>query len=365
MAVSTIVPIGMSERRRVRAGRIRTGEQVKSRNGKWIPTTLDHFRFTSSHPELLEPLAAEYGGTIEEWGNRKSGDRYKVDSTAQRIEVILPPNPLHECYELWDPDLKRRCNGIVCDALVGSPDGADREEMDCLCVRRGVLECSYKLRLGVLIDVVQSLGVWQLHSGSDNARKEMPEVVETIEGLQGLGYFYAVLRLEQRRGGNNKPFWVPVLDVGASIGELMAGAKRVGQLPVAPRIAPVGELGAAAGEGVPSSSPAATSDDEPDRDMADHLYGQGTFQSAADDEVVDAEIVEEIAAASPHADLEPDNLMYAREFFARVKDGPTKERNRWMRRVREIAQANGEPIPANWDAVPGHILNQLASEADL
>jgi hypothetical protein len=361
VAVSTVVPIGMSDRRLPQAGRIRIGEKTSNRKGR---TSIDTFKFTSSDVDLLRPLAEEYGGIVEVWNEPASGDRWALRTEATKIRVVLPPEPLSQHYELWNPQLQRRCNGITCALLTATPDDADFQEVDCICVRKGVLECKYVLRLNVLLSEVESLGTWRLDTSSEHARKEIPAVVDAIQGLQEHGFHRAVLRIDKRRKPG-KVFNVPVLDPGVSIGTLTSGDTRLGQLPVAPRIAPVGELGAAAGEGVPSSSPAATSDDEPDRDMADHLYGQGTFQSAADDEVVDAEIVEEIVAASPHADLEPDNLMYAREFFARVKDGPTKERNRWMRRVREIAQANGEPIPANWDAVPGHILNRLAEEADV
>lgn len=333
--MSTIVPIGMSDRRLPQAGRIRTGEQVKSRNGKWIPKALDHFLFTSSDPELLAPLAEKYGGTVKEWDNPKSGDRYQVRSDATKINVVLPPEPLSQHYELWDPQLQRRCNGIECTVLVGTPDDADYQTVDCICARKGALECSYKLRLSVLIDDVPSLGTWRLDSGSDNVRKEMPGIVEAVEALQGHGFYHATLRLEQRRSPR-KVYTVAVLDIGASIGALAAGESRLVQLPVPPRNPlPVSELEAKAagddGTGVPDS-PAAPS---------------------ADDEIVDAELIDEPEEVDP---------TIGRAWIDKL---PQTHRNAALRRAREIARECGEPEPTTATAIPDYIINRLAEEADL
>lgn len=329
--MSTVVPIGMSDRRLPQAGRIRTGEQVKSRSGKMIPKALDRFLFTSSDPELLAPLAEKYGGEVDEWNNPRSGDRYCVRSDATKINVVLPPDPLTQSYELWDPQLQRRCNGIECMVLMGTPDDADYQSVDCICARKGALECKYRLRLSVLIDDVPSLGTWRLDSSSDHVRQEMPGVVEAVEQLQERGFHHATLRLEQRRAPR-KVYTVTVLDIGASIGALVAGDARLGQLPATPRSAPVGELEAAVGdEGTRlPESPAAPIDD--------------------DDEVVDAEIVEEVDPTIASAWLD---------------SRPTKERNRLLRRAGEIARETGGAPPINAASIPDYILSRLMEEADV
>lgn len=322
--MSTIVPIGGGRRQLPQAGRIRLGKK----GGKQGRQAIDRFRFTSPERRLLEPVAELYGGQVTTFSDAKSGDRYELMSEATEINVILPVDPLTESYELWSGErgLERRCDGVDCTVLVRTGDGYEPQQEDCLCARAGALKCKYKLRLSMLIPEVESLGVWRLDTSSEHARQEIPTVVETIENLQGRGFYTAVLRLEQRTAPG-KRFNVPVLDPGVSVAALSAGAARLAGLPGSAQARPpelVRGEGVAGGED--ASSPPAPS---------------------PDDDILDGEVIEEVDPTIGRAWL--DNL-------------PTKEKNAALRRAHELATEMGEPIPTSAAAIPESIVNRLAAE---
>jgi hypothetical protein len=58
------MPILDIQKRARELGRIRLGQVVVSANGKTRPEKIDRFRFTSYSRELLDQVAALYGGQV-------------------------------------------------------------------------------------------------------------------------------------------------------------------------------------------------------------------------------------------------------------------------------------------------------------
>lgn len=328
-----IEPIG-GPRRLPQAGRIRIGaKDAKAKGGR---RAINTFRFTSGDDELLRPVAERYGGEIRAWKEPKSGDRWELTTNADKINVILPPNPMTESYELWSGSkgLERRCDGELCELATEGPSGAELTEVPCICDRKGRLECTYKLRLSVMLPDVASIGTWRLDTSSDHARKEIPGVVQVIEMIdQGRGLFHAVLRLEQRTAPG-KRFNVPVLDTGVNVEALLAGETRLDVLPSAPtggHATPALGSGAAEVEARPPGLPSAA--------------------PSIDDEIIDGVVVDE---AMP----DPTALkMWVESLSA-------KDKNRALRCAREIAEEESLPVPTSLaacdDALLFYVWKELA-----
>lgn len=137
------------------------------------------------------------------------------------------------------------------------------------------MSCKVVTRLNVILPEVRFAGVWRLDTHSWNAAQELPGMVDMVQQMQGAGLSYATLALKQRRsvqGGQTKTFIVPMLGVPASIEQLAAGGSRLGSLPSA-AAAPLAEIGPATAEFEPPAEAEAVDE--------------------ADDEVVDAELVDD------------------------------------------------------------------------
>jgi len=343
----TIVKIGDKPNRPPRAGRIRTGYSVPvTKGGKTYkqPRTLNTFRFTSSDPTLLEPLAAKYHGIIKPWNEPRSPDTHEVTTEASKIAVVIPPDPISQSNELWDPHLKRVCNGPggTCRLLVETQDDAEFQEVPCICGRKGIAECRYKLRLNVVLPETASIGYWRWDSSSEIAGEEMPGVADLIEELSvRRGFNRGVLRLEQR-AGRNKRYPVVVLDLDASIEELMAGTTRLGSLPVAPPVT-AGELVSGGGTGGGSHTPASP-----------------PVPPSTDDEIVDAELVDDPADSKD----EPEHVepMFGR---ATLDALPQKQKNWALRRGRELSAEFAEPVPTSIAAFSERVVDHLIDELEL
>lgn len=283
-----VVPIRSLSMRLPDVGRIRTGKK----GPKGQPQKLDTFRFTSPDRTALDQIAQLYGGTVTPWKEPKaSAGQFEVITGANEIRIALPPDALGESpvYEMWSGGgCQRRCDGETCEIAVADNDGFDLQQHPCLCLAKNVLECKVKTRLSVLLPEVRMTGVWRLDSGSWNVAQEMPAMVEAIRQLQDRGIVRGLLRLEQRTqvlAGRTNKFAVPVLGIDETVEALAAGHARLGAIG-AGSSPPVPELGPGTSEG--EDQPPAGTDGEvttPDR--------AASPSAALDDEVVDAEIVEE------------------------------------------------------------------------
>lgn len=216
-------PVPFVERRArlPQAGRIRAGEY---KNGR--PGSLGAFRFTAPIRDDLDVLAGLYGGTVKDWRNPKSEDRFELYGQASTIEVKLPPDPLGDgpTYELWGgKGLARSCDGITCEGLRPGPDGPELATKPCVCRAKGRRECKPKLRLSVILPQLPLRGIWRFDTDSDLAADELPGMVDLILSLQARGLPSAELRLERRQSmGGSHQFVVAALGLAQSFDELEA-----------------------------------------------------------------------------------------------------------------------------------------------
>ena len=134
-----VVRINELSRRIPEAGRIRLG--IKS--GKAM-RALDTFRFTSPSRELIEQLAAAYGGEPRPWNDPKASppNQFEVITTATSVEVYLPREAITCWYEMWaGGGVQRRCDGELVQVPVTTRDGWEMSNQPCLCVRQQNMEC--------------------------------------------------------------------------------------------------------------------------------------------------------------------------------------------------------------------------------
>lgn len=212
------MPILNLQRRARELGRIRTGAVTQSSNGKLRPTKLDRFRLTSPSRELLDKVAALYGGEVREWTPQNGGSsQWEVLTTSTRLPVLVPPQPVSQYYESWSGGgCQRRCDGVT-ELLSDKP---------CLCSPDPQQrECKPTTRLNVVLAEVEGIGVWRLESHGYYSAVELPEVAEFLASTKG--YVAAWLALEERvvkRGGETKRFMVPTLEVDVTPAALLAGA---------------------------------------------------------------------------------------------------------------------------------------------
>lgn len=207
------------QRKNRELGRIRLGQYVST--GKGRPAKLDKFRFTSQSRELLEKVAALYGGEVREWTPQGSKTpAYEVLSDSRRVPILLPPQAVSQAYELWSGGgCVRRCDG-------------EREvisDQPCMCDPDPTLrKCAPTTRLNVVLKDVEGIGVWRLETHGYYAAVELPAVAEFLGGAQGGSYLPAYLILEQRvskTDGKTKEFMVPGIEIeGVTPAALMAGA---------------------------------------------------------------------------------------------------------------------------------------------
>lgn len=211
------VPILDLQQRIRELGRIRIGQQVPTGKGGTRPEKLETFRLTSASRPLLDKVAALYGGTVQEWTPRGGTQQWEVFTTAKRIPILVPPQPVSQWYELWTGGgCVRRCDG-------------QREiikEKPCLCALADERACKPTTRLNVVLKDVEGIGVFRLESHGYYAATELPQVASFLE--QAGGYVSATLILEARvvKKVDEKPkhFMVPAIEIeGVTPGQLVSG----------------------------------------------------------------------------------------------------------------------------------------------
>lgn len=244
------------------------------------------FRFTSPDEHAIRELAAIYGGEPKPWSDPKANpnDQWEVFTDADQIRVWVPPAGLSCYYETWSGGgCVRRCDGI-------SVEVAQRDDMvtlPCLCKQEGKLTCKPRSRLNVILPDIVFGGVWRCETSGKHAAREMPAMERLIDQLQVRGVVEAVLCLEQAQSeGGQKRYVVPRLRLADSALALVAGNATVGMLHPGAR--------AELGTGTLSEPPGAAEGPIVGiREQAQEWFD-------ADDEVIDAEVVEERADGPLH-----------------------------------------------------------------
>jgi hypothetical protein len=220
------MPILELQARMYERGRIRIGQKVATSGGRSRPEKLDRFRFTSAARENLEPIAAAYGGTVQQWTPDDGRVQWEVVTDSARIPILVPPNPVTQWLELWSGGgCQRRCDGVR-DVISDSP---------CLCdpdpEKR---QCKPTTRLNVILRDMPGIGVWRLESHGWNAAVELPGLASFVARADGM--VPAFLTLEERvtkKDGKTNRFMVPGIDVEITPSQLLASGNGNGAAPAA------------------------------------------------------------------------------------------------------------------------------------
>lgn len=282
-----VQPIGDLAKRAPEQGRIRYGIYKDGR-----PQSINRFRFTSSDAEAIASIAERYGGAVRPFKVGKDVLGTEVIVEAETIPVLLPPDPLTgtPIYEMWSGGgLQRRCDGEVCTVNVQTADGWEPSEVPCICQVKKELGCKPITRLNVVLREIRFGGTWRLEAKGWNAAQELPGMVALIQDLQSQGLTPAALSLERRKRvamGKTTWFMVPMLGLVESADAL---ADR--------RLGPGHTLALEGGDTLEAPTtddllPAGGSTAGVLHDGGGVVLG-GMPGHAVDDEVVDAEIVDE------------------------------------------------------------------------
>src|ERR1039458_2208655 len=103
--------IGIQRRLR-EIGRIRTGDQVATANGKTRPSKLSAFRLTSADEQVLEKASELYGGTVQPWKEAPTSGQFELYTEATGFDVLFPANDIgfSQFYESWIDRKSTRLN---------------------------------------------------------------------------------------------------------------------------------------------------------------------------------------------------------------------------------------------------------------
>ncbi|REK25901.1 MAG: hypothetical protein DWQ40_00315 [Actinobacteria bacterium] len=203
-----------------RLGTLRFGMRVDG--GR--PTSLKHWRITSTSAGLLEAAAALWGGTVQPWGNG-----YELLTETAELPVMIPlQDPDVSWFKLWGQNrLRRVCDGRT---IVGGDDlGESQEEKPCMCPANE-RACKPSTELSVYLPDIPEIGTWALYTGSWEAARHIGYQMQTIvpymmqTGLIPQG----ALRLEERKPPKKpgekfqRQFVVPVLELpGVSMRDVL------------------------------------------------------------------------------------------------------------------------------------------------
>ncbi len=195
------------QQQQTEVGRIRLGVQVPKTNGKGTrPAKLDRLRFTSPRRNLIDTIAARYGGKVAPWQPPRGSQQWEVITGTAEVPVLVPPQDpgQSQWYEAWTAGgCQRRCDGIT-EKLSNTPCMCDPDKRDC----------AMHTRLRVMLEDIPGLGAWRVDTGSYYAAVELPGIASLLAMAQGA--IPAKLVLEQRtvtRSGKTMNFAVPVLHV--------------------------------------------------------------------------------------------------------------------------------------------------------
>lgn len=212
-------PILDLQKRARELGRIRTG----NKGDRGQPQKLTTFRLTSASKVLLEKVAALYGGEVREWTPAGGTQQWEVYTTTSRIPIYIPQQPVSQWYETWRASgCVHRCDGET-DYITGEACDPESPEHQ---------ESKPTTRLNVILCEVEGIGFWRLESHGWNAAVELPQAAEFL--AQANGMVEGWLALEERisrtiKNGESQKrrYLVPIIEIGVTPAQLMAGQGRV------------------------------------------------------------------------------------------------------------------------------------------
>jgi hypothetical protein len=290
------------QRRAVTVGKIRLGHQVATRSGKTRPAMLDAFRLTSPAEHQIRAAAQAYGGTprrVE--GGRLSG-QWEVYTLRDTLPVMVPnTDSVTQWMEMWSAaGCQRRCDGQTIQMR--------GQTSPCLCPKDVQVRetqaangnaCKPVTRVSLVLPDLPGLAVWVVESHGINAALEMAQVALSLGLAAERGSFLpAQIRIDHRetrtpsRDPDEPPrvskFVVPVLEILTSMRELVEGGASSGALRLPPAPSDLKAIGAAPTR--PPGRPVPSGRVEAGRAVQDR---PGAQACAAEDEPVDAEIIED------------------------------------------------------------------------
>lgn len=307
--MSAVTPLADIAKRMPVIGKLKSGIHDGRR-----PKAIDTWRLTTSSREYADDFANTYGGTVEPFTNQRSPHKWQVTSEATEVNIVLLGDKGYSiAYELWSGGgCQRRCDGVTAEVIdTTGPDTVEYTPTNCICDRKGELECSLKSRLTFVLPDLPFRGGLVYESGSKNFAEESQGMLEMIQHLQAAGINRGVLRLEQRRSSGNRKFTIATVGMSASLDALASGyggRQSLGTAPESDRPqlaagdAPTSPAPAARGPEDPVPSGPHSTGGEGDRRVQPEpppppaSEGGGVSGEGApppDEDIVDAEIVEE------------------------------------------------------------------------
>lgn len=231
------MPLDLPRRART-VGALRAGVVTEGRrqDGSRFtrPRSLEVWRATSADRELVEAIAAQYGGSVQPWQpHGRTVESWSVTTETDRLEVVIPPvGALEQWWETYGAGgLERRCDGKVqASTLVECACPADPARRRELAAKGRA--CRPTSRLSVLLAAMPAVGAWRLTTTSVYAAMELPGPVELLARAAAAGELVvATLRLDRREkrvtGQPTSIYTVPVIDVPpTAIPALTSGVSR-------------------------------------------------------------------------------------------------------------------------------------------
>jgi hypothetical protein len=257
------VPLLDIQRRMAEIGRVRIG----MKNERGLPTKLDRFRVTSQSKDVVDAVAALYGGEVKEWRPGKGPAQWEVVTTTNALDVVVAPGQvLSQWWEKWRAGAcDRRCDGVT-EQLSDSPCmcPSDLEDRKKAAAQKVPAACRPVTRFSFLIRDVPVLGLFRLESRGEMVAMEMSGVATFLEAATQMGLFIpARLVLHERGIGTAHQYVVPVLEIAGSYGQIAEALGTInslqsGQPPTLSLAPPVAESRPSrpalpAGEGVPAT----------------------------------------------------------------------------------------------------------------
>ena len=209
--------LGLQQRRR-EVGRLRLGTKAKS----GAPKRLETWRLTSSHSDLIEAAAAQYGGVMAPWD-----EQWEVITETDTLPVVVPAQDIDPRLELWSAGgLNRHCDGEVCWV---AEKGGVMVEQPCMCQELAERECKPHTRIKFqLWELPEALGVWGFNSTGWNVASELVPDAQMLAGRMVPVDLRIEQRVSKKKGEVTHKFAVPVLSTSISLAQLMGGGGAVG-----------------------------------------------------------------------------------------------------------------------------------------
>ncbi|MFH0917009.1 MAG: hypothetical protein V1912_11285 [bacterium] len=363
-------------------GRIRMGVQVKTRSGKMAPSKLDTFRLTSDSKELLDHVAAEYGGKVEPWTDGR--EAWQIVTEAVALDIVVPPrNSFERWYELWTAGgCQRRCTGereVLSDQPCMCPsDPSERAEL----AAKGEA-CKPSVYLNVMLPRIPDLGVWRLVSHGYYAATELAGTAELLAALAANGRLISArLRLDQRvvkrPGKPPNHFAVPVIELpDTRLADMIGAAVEIPSLPAFNRREMVERPALPPGPELPSE----TAFTRPDAPMGNPPAFGGALQIEDEDARYEQEQADEDASSlrgdersvAPSAGKPPSDFGeqiiatggLPRDLAERIEAVGKPEMSRWnFDRWRRDAKVDDSEITAAHEAVCPTVTKAKMSDSD-